>query len=73
MRARSRYLFEDISDKMYLESNISSYADLTYRLRKRDKLRARYDLVVYLDDRSSTMTRSPSPEHWMRLEYVAHF
>jgi hypothetical protein len=73
LRARSRYLFEDISDKTYLETNLASYADLSYRLRKRDKLRVRYDLVVYLDDRSSTMTRSPSPEHWMRLEYIAHF
>jgi hypothetical protein len=73
LRARSRYLFEDISDKGNLESNVSSYADLTYRLRKRDKLRARYDLVLYLDDRASTMSRSPSPEHWMQFEYVAHF
>ena len=73
LRARTRYLFEDISDKNYLETSWWSYADLTYHLRRRDKLRLRYDLVVHLDDRSSTMTRSPNPEHWMRFEYEAHF
>ncbi len=73
VRARSRYLFEDISDKTYLETTWASYADLTYSLRKRDKLRIRYDLIMHLDDRSATDTRSPNPEHWMRLEYQASF
>jgi hypothetical protein len=73
LRARTRYLFEDISDKTYLETSWWSYADLTYRLRRKDKLRIRYDLVVHLDDRDGTKSRSPNPEHWMRLEYEAHF
>lgn len=73
LRARSRYLFEDISDSTYRETNWRSYADLTYKLRKRDTLRIRYDLVMFLDDRESTKTRDPNPEHWMRLEYRAHF
>lgn len=73
LRARTRYLYEDISDSTYLETSLWSYVDLTYHLRRKDKLRIRYDLVVHLDDRASTKNRSPNPEHWARLEYEAHF
>tara|TARA_R110002096_G_scaffold435826_2_gene663582 strand:+ start:116391 stop:118550 length:2160 start_codon:yes stop_codon:yes gene_type:complete len=73
LRARSRFLFEDISDKGYLEQSWWSYADVSYRLRKSDQLRFRYDVLVYLDDRDSTSSRSPNPEHWLRLDYTANF
>ncbi len=73
LRARTRFLYEDISDNEYLEKSWWSYADLTYRLRRRDRLRFRYDLVMHLDKRSGTLSRSPNPEHWMRLEYQAFF
>jgi hypothetical protein len=73
VRARSRFLYEDISDNEYLEQSWWSYADVTYRLRKRDQLKFRYDVLVHLDDRSGTKTRSPNPEHWLRLDYTAYF
>lgn len=73
IRARSRFLYEDISDNSYLERSLWTYLDLNYRLRKRDNLQLRYDLVLHLDDRMSTATRSPSPEHWIRLKYEAYF
>lgn len=73
VRARSRFLYEDISDNEYLEQSWWSYADVTYRLRKRDQLKFRYDLLLHLDDRTGTQTRSPNPEHWLRLDYTAYF
>ncbi len=73
LRARSRFLYEDISSNTYLEKSWWSYADLSYRLRKRDQLKFRYDLVMHLDERAATKTRTPNPEHWMRLEYAAYF
>jgi hypothetical protein len=73
LRGRSRYLFEDISDNGYLEQSLWTYLDATYRVRARDRLRVRYDLYVYLDDRASTATRVPSPEHWLWLEYESRF
>ena len=73
LRARSRFLFEDISDNEYLEQSWWSYADVSYRLRKRDQLRFRYDVLVHLDDRAGTLSRSPNPEHWLRLDYTANF
>ena len=38
-----------------------------------DTLRVRYDVRLWLDSRTSTQLRSPSPEHWMWLEYEAKF
>jgi hypothetical protein len=73
IRARLRYLYEDISDNMFLEQSAWAYVDFTYRLRKRDRLRLRYDTFFYLDDRSSSNDRQPSPEHWLWAEYEARF
>jgi hypothetical protein len=71
--ARSRYLFEDISDNEYLQQSWWNYVDFTYRLPSRYRLRVRYDLVLYLDDRSRTQERVPSPENWLWLELEAKF
>jgi hypothetical protein len=73
LRARTRFLYEDISDSGYLEKSLWTYADLTYRLRRKDKLRFRYDIFMYLDDRASTADRQPNPEHWVWAEYLANF
>ncbi|MBL4632818.1 MAG: helix-hairpin-helix domain-containing protein [Kofleriaceae bacterium] len=73
IRARTRYLFEDITDNTYLEQSSWSYVELTYRLRHKDQFRLRYDLVKHLDDRAATQTRRPNPENWLRVEYEAHF
>lgn len=73
LRARSRFLFEDISDNEHLEKTLWTYFDLSYRLRTRDNLRMRYDFIVHLDDRAATQDRQPSPEHWLWAEYQANF
>ncbi|HTE55619.1 MAG TPA: helix-hairpin-helix domain-containing protein [Kofleriaceae bacterium] len=73
MRARSRYLSEDIDSDASLEESLWSYVDAGISLRGRDWLRVRYDLFVYLDDRESTQERIPSPEHWLWLEYESRF
>jgi hypothetical protein len=73
VRARARYLTEDIADSASLEESLWTYVDFTYRLRRRDNLRLRYDLFIWLDDRDSTQERSPNPEHWLWAEYEAKF
>ena len=73
LRGRVRYLMEDISDDQYLEESVWGYADVSYRVRARDRVRLRYDVYVYLDDRMSTEERVPSPEHWLWLEYESRF
>ena len=73
LRGRVRYLVEDISDDMYLEESVWGYADVSYRVRARDRVRLRYDVYVYLDERDSTEERVPSPEHWLWLEYESRF
>ena len=73
LRGRVRYLIEDVSDDTYLEESVWGYADVSYRVRARDRVRLRYDVYVYLDDRMSTAERTPSPEHWLWLEYESRF
>jgi hypothetical protein len=73
LRARLRYLSEDISDDSYLERSLWSYLEAGYKIRARDWLRLRYDLYTYLDDRMSTAARVPSPEHRLWLEYESRF
>lgn len=73
IRSRVRYLFEDIEDNSTLEQSVWVNVDASYRLRKRDRLRLRYDWVNFLDDRTSTLERQPSPEHWLWFEYQAWF
>jgi hypothetical protein len=73
LRARVRYLSEDISDNTYLEQSVWGYLTTSLRLRDRDWLRVRYDVYVYLDERESTQERVPSPEHWLWLEYQSRF
>ena len=73
IRARVRYLDEDIENNARGETSVWASLDMSYRLRRKDRLRIRYDLISYLDDRQSTQERQPSPEHWLWLEYTAHF
>jgi hypothetical protein len=70
-RARLRFLDEAIEDNTYLERSISALADTAYILRSRDTLRFRVDAKFYLDDRTSTAQRDPSPELQLWLSYEA--
>jgi hypothetical protein len=73
VRARLRYLSEDISDNEYLEQSLWTYAELVQRVRAKDSLTLRADLFIWLDDRASTAARSPSPELRGLFGYVAKF
>jgi hypothetical protein len=73
VRARVRYLFEDIESNTSFEQSLWSYIDVAWRYSKDYRLRARYDLILWLDDRDSTNARDPSPESWFFLEAEARF
>ena len=60
-RVRARYRFEDISDNEHLEQSLWTYADVYYRIAKKNRVRLRYDLRIWLDERQSTLDRQPSP------------
>lgn len=73
VRCRLRYDFEDVWDNHRLPQSLWSYLDVALTLRDRDVMRLRYDLRVSLDERESTLSRVPNPEHWLWVEYVFRF
>ncbi|MGB5415887.1 MAG: helix-hairpin-helix domain-containing protein [Polyangiales bacterium] len=73
VRCRLRYDFEDVWDNHRLPQSLWSYLDIALTLRDRDVMRLRYDLRVFLDERESTLSRVPNPEHWLWVEYVFRF
>lgn len=73
LRARVRYKMEDIENNDRLEQSLWSYLDVAYRFDMGLKVRGRYDVIFYLDDRTSTEDRDPNPEHWGRLELEQKF
>lgn len=73
LRARFRYLFQDISDNTYLEQSLWSYVSVGYLWRKTFLAQIRYDVYAYLDQRASSLTRRPSPENRLFLELEARF
>ena len=70
---RIRYRNEDVSDPAYLEESLRTYLQASFKLRRKDELLVRGDIVFWLDDRASTMTRNPNPELWLALGYKAVF
>ncbi len=73
IRGRVTYLDEDIADDASLQTFLQTTIDFSYRFRKKDRLRLRYDLLRFLDERASTMERFSLNEHWLWLEYKANF
>ncbi|MCB9561162.1 MAG: helix-hairpin-helix domain-containing protein [Kofleriaceae bacterium] len=73
LRARLRYLSEDVADSKSLEESLWTYVDATVRLRTKDRLRVRADLFVWMDDRDRTLQRSPSPELTLWAQYEARY
>ena len=71
--ARLRYLFEDIAFADQLEHSAWAYFDFSYVFAKVFLLRARYDIYAWLDQRDSTLQRTPNPEHRLRLVLEARF
>ncbi|MBR2978944.1 MAG: helix-hairpin-helix domain-containing protein [Myxococcaceae bacterium] len=58
IRARFRYLYEDIQDNTAQEQSIWAYLAVTYNLMKQFSFNVRYDFYYYLDERESTLERS---------------
>jgi hypothetical protein len=73
IRGRLRYLNEGLSENDYLEQSLWATADASIGLRAKDSLRLRLDYYDYLDKRTATADRSPEPELWLWLEYLAKF
>ena len=73
LRCRLRYDFDDVWDNHRLPQSLWSYLDVAVTLRERDVLQLRYDFRVLLDQRESTLSRLPNPEHWLWVEYVFRF
>lgn len=73
VRARTRYLNEDVSDDQYLEESLWTYGELWMRVRGKDAFTARADLYYWLDGRASTAARSPQPELRLLGSYEARF
>jgi hypothetical protein len=73
LRARVRYKFEDILHNDYLEHSIWSYLEAGYWYKRRFWLKARFEVLAYLDSRDSSTLRSPHPEIWARLEAEYRF
>lgn len=73
LRARVRYLTEDLEASDTYEESIWTYIEAWLRLRDKDRLRVRVDLYGWLDDRESTEAREPSPELRFWAMYDARF
>lgn len=72
-RARTRYLNQDLLDRAYLEESVWTYFEAAWIIGRGTRLAARYDLYVWLDQRSTTMIRTPSPEHRFQLDLRYQF
>jgi hypothetical protein len=72
-RLRARYLNQDLGDSASLEESLWTYVDLSWRLASRRRVRLRWDYYWRLDDRQSTLDRSPQPENWLWLEVEEKF
>ena len=73
LRGRLRYRSEDVSDDTYLEESLATFVEAALRLRKKDQLQVRADLIMFLDGRERTQERTPAPELWLGLAYQAAY
>lgn len=73
LRLRTRYWDQAIDDPTYLETNIWSFVEAAWRPFKGTSVALRYDLLYWLDQRSSTPNRIPNPEHRLQLDVRAAF
>jgi hypothetical protein len=73
LRGRIRYLDEDVAQPDVLERSLWTYIEAAQRLRQKDRLRVRADLYWWLDERASTMVRTPQPELRLWAMYESRF
>lgn len=71
--ARSRYMILDLTDSTDAERSIWSYVEASWKAGYGLLLQLRYDNRYFFDDRVSTATRIPNPEHWLRLLVESRF
>jgi hypothetical protein len=73
LRARLRYLFEAISADDYLERSLWFYLEAAYWYQRDLRVKLRYEVYSWLDQRASSQERDPNPAHWLRLELEYRF
>ncbi len=73
LRARVRYLDQDISDRAYLEQSLWTFVEGAVIVANGLRVGVRYDLYVWLDQRASTANRLPNPEHRFQLDVRVAF
>ncbi|MBW1809962.1 MAG: hypothetical protein JRJ87_17325 [Deltaproteobacteria bacterium] len=73
LRARVRYLYEAISDNGYLEQSVWFYLEAAYWYERIFRVKLRYEMYAWTDDRDSSAARNPNPAHWLRLELEYRF
>ena len=73
LRLQTRYRNEAISDSGFLEQSLWAYLEAAWWLDRLLKIKLRYALAGWLDDRQSSQDRTPNPEHWFRLELEYRF
>lgn len=73
LRFRVAWDKDDISDDTYLNETLWAYAQASYRFESWLQPSIRYDIRAWLDDRDSTATRNPNPEHWVLLQIMSRF
>jgi hypothetical protein len=66
LRMKSRWLVQDLSDDAALERSLWTFLEAQLQLPARLVVALRYDVLLWLDRRASTLTRVPNPEHrWL--------
>lgn len=73
LRGRIRFLDQDVTDNTKLERSLWTYGEVAVKVRKKDTLRVRADLYQWLDQRTTTLERTPSPEVRFWAQYEAKF
>lgn len=73
LRARVRYLFEAVSLDDYLGESLWFYLEAGYWYKRDFRVKLRYEMFSWLDDRKSSEDRDPNPAHWLRLELEYRF
>lgn len=70
---RSAFLDQDLGDDTTLETSWWTYAEVAWRLSPKLDVRGRYDFFDWMDQRASTLARTPNPENRFFLEVTSRF
>ncbi len=73
LRTRARYLNQGVDDNTSLEQSVWAFVEASWAPLPGWRLDARYDAVLWLDERAATLRRTPNPEHRFSLEVQTHW